>query len=163
MAFTVTGISPCAVMKMIGILIPDSISFCWTSNPPIPGRRTSNTRQLGTSGIALCRKTCAVENNSARKLTVFRMRCIARRMSSSSSTMNTTGEDKVVMFLHLVRQCESEGGTTTGIGSGPQATTVRFHNRTANCQTHTGALRFSGKERIEDAINFVVRDAHTGI
>ena len=40
---------------------------------------------------------------------------------------------------------------------------MRFHNRAANCQTHTGALRFGGKERIEDPINFVGRDADTGV
>jgi hypothetical protein len=40
---------------------------------------------------------------------------------------------------------------------------MRFHNRAANCQTHTGTLRFGGKECIENPIDFVGLDADTGV
>jgi hypothetical protein len=92
MARTDIGMSPCPVMNTIGIRMPAFTNSAWKSRPLDPGRRTSSTRQLGTSGRALCRNCCAEANTSARNCTDSKSLASARRMASSSSTTKTMGD-----------------------------------------------------------------------
>src|SRR5207253_5857231 len=57
------GISPCPVIKIIGMRTPLCDSLCWRFRPLIPGNRTSRTRQLGTSGRLVPRNSAAGQNH----------------------------------------------------------------------------------------------------
>lgn len=103
MAFTVIGISPYAVRKMTGTWIPAFLRRCWNSRPFIPGRLTSNIRQLGPSAGSFCRNRSAVSNPSDRKPADFSRPRIDARTPASSSMTNTVGAPANASCSPLVR------------------------------------------------------------
>src|SRR6266566_1355878 len=91
MAFTVIGISPWPVMKMMGICMPASASSRCKSRPLSPGRLTSRTRQLGPPGGLLRKNSSAVPKDAHRNFADFSNPWMDARTPASSSTTNTVG------------------------------------------------------------------------
>src|SRR6516162_8498387 len=67
------------------------------------------------------------------------------------------------MCGHFDRKRELKRCTWPGVGGGPQATAVRFDNRPTDGQSHAGALRFGGKERLEDLFRLFLVLSHPRI
>src|SRR5258705_9017182 len=82
--------SPCPVMKMIGMSRRSPSFFC-RSSPLSPGSETSSTRQLGLVTGLLSRKSAAEANVSARHPAVPINASSDSRTETSSSTTKTTG------------------------------------------------------------------------
>ena len=61
-ARTVIGMSPCAVMKMIGSRLFAAASSRCSSRPLRPGILTSTTKQVGQSGSSALKKSGTDEN-----------------------------------------------------------------------------------------------------
>src|SRR5437879_4448860 len=91
MAFTDIGMSPCPVMKMMGIRTPASANSRCKARPLTPGRVTSKTRQLGPSSGLLRRNSSAVPKDTHRNLADFSNPWMDARTPASSSTTNTVG------------------------------------------------------------------------
>src|SRR6266850_1495010 len=45
----------------------------------------------------------------------------------------------------------------------PQATSMRFNDRTADAKSHAGAMELGGKEGIKDLVRLLRRKSHSGI
>src|SRR5882762_7514186 len=82
--------SPCPVMKMIGMSLR-SPSRCCRSSPLSPGSETSSTRQLGLVSGLLSRKSSAVAKVFVRQPAVSINASSDSRTETSSSTTKTTG------------------------------------------------------------------------
>src|ERR1700758_1061849 len=73
-------------------------------------------------------------------------------------------------LLHVSFMCLGFGGygetkacaARTGIGS-PQAAAMRFHNGSADPKSHSRAVWFGGKERIEDLVCLLRWQSHASI
>src|SRR3989442_1967834 len=90
-AWTVIGISPWPVMKIIGMSIRSgAISFC-SSSPLSSGRETSSTRQLGASGRERARNSSADAKVSGCHPTKRVSASSDSRTEMSSSTTKTIG------------------------------------------------------------------------
>src|SRR5918993_1185075 len=90
-ACTVIGMSPCPVMKMIGISVRSLATCRWRSSPLRPGSETSSTRQLGLSTGGRARNSCADAKVSARQPSWRISSSSDSRTEMSSSTTKTTG------------------------------------------------------------------------
>src|SRR6266478_5958800 len=91
MAWTDIGMSPCPVMKMIGMSIRSlAMRFC-RSRPLRPGRETSSMRQLGTRTRGRLRNSCADANISGCQPLQRINNSSDSRTEMSSSTTNTIG------------------------------------------------------------------------
>ena len=91
-ARTVIGMSPCAVMKIIGRFLCAAESSHWRSRPLRPGILTSTTRQVGPSGAGSALKYSEThENCRLSSPTVRSSRPTESRNSASSSMIKTLG------------------------------------------------------------------------
>src|SRR5208337_3365862 len=61
------------------------------------------------------------------------------------------------------RQSEVKCRTPFRVSRCPQATTMRFHNRTADRQAHAGTLRLSGEKCVEDLIRVLRREPYPSV
>src|SRR6266446_6359715 len=162
MARTDIGMSPCPVIKMMGMGMPDSASLRWKSSPLIPGSLTSSTRQLGTSSRAFCRNSWAEPNSSTSRCTERMSLFSASRMDASSSITNTTLRESFIGKV-CVWQSEFKNRSLGSSGPGRQTTAMGFDNRTADGQSHSNPPRFGGKERLEDAVGILRIKSFPGI
>src|SRR4029077_11681415 len=80
-------VSPCAVMKMVGILQCSALSLAWSSRPDIPGIRISAIRHAVCWCWPDLRNSSADANASDDNPTDLSMLCNALRINSSSSTI----------------------------------------------------------------------------
>src|SRR2546423_13750489 len=62
-----------------------------------------------------------------------------------------------------VGQYELKGCGASGVGARPQSAAMRFDNLPTDRQSHAGALRFGGEERLENAIGSIRGDSNTRI
>src|SRR5262249_45350808 len=90
MAFTVIGMSPWPVIKMIGTWMFPLANSVWNSSPLCPGSRISSTRQLGMSASLLARNSGGVANVLTCKPTDRNRPLSVSRTASSSSMTYTT-------------------------------------------------------------------------
>src|SRR6202021_4112697 len=81
---------PWPVIKIIGMGLFAANSR-WSSSPLCPFKRTSSTRQAGTSSLLYSRNSFADENVSELRPTDFINLLIASRIEGSSSTTKTVG------------------------------------------------------------------------
>jgi len=89
---TVIGMSPCAVMKIIGRFLCAAESSHWRSRPLRPGILTSTTRQVGPSGAgSALRYSETHENCRLSSPTVRSSRPTDSRNSASSSIIRILG------------------------------------------------------------------------
>src|SRR5882724_6605956 len=153
MARTVIGISPWAVIKIIGMGTLAMANSRWKSRPLIPGNLMSRTRQLGTSGRLLRRNSCADSNSSTCSPTDPIRRLIARRTEGSSSTTKTIGFASVIKCLSTLRGHSKFEECTIGHCYGPQTPAVGFDNGAADRQTHPNALGLCRREWLEDVVD----------
>src|SRR5438132_2822117 len=84
-------LSPWAVMKMIGIVLPRCDSSCWRAGPLMPGMATSTTRQSVWSTNSEARNSAAEEKARDAKPNVLSRSGRDSRTDSSSSTTDTSG------------------------------------------------------------------------
>src|SRR5215208_3684000 len=89
MACTVIAISPCPVMKIIGISIFRSLNSRWRFRPLSPGSRTSRTKHLGKSGRSASKNSSPDANVSEVRPTAPSSCAIAVRTDRSSSITMT--------------------------------------------------------------------------
>src|SRR5271156_3177031 len=82
--------SPCAVMKMVGILQRSAFSLACSSRPEIPGIRMSAIRHAVSCCWPDSRNVSADANACAGNPTAFSRPCNATRIDSSSSTIETS-------------------------------------------------------------------------
>src|SRR5580704_13453978 len=82
-------VSPCAVMKIVGILQCSAFNWACSSKPDIPGIRISAIRQAVSSCWPDFRNSSADANAFEGNPTDFIMPCSALRINSSSSTIAT--------------------------------------------------------------------------
>src|ERR1700690_3094654 len=168
MAREVMGTSPCAVIKMMGIVIPARASDSWKSRPLAPGSRMSSTRQLGVAGRTALRKPSVEAKVCASNPTDSRRLLTASRTEASSSTTKIVGRgsDRGRSDMGLLRangEGKLENSSATRTRTGPQPSLVRFNDRAADGKSHADAARLSGEEGLKDLFDGVRIDAGTGV
>src|SRR5438552_10037831 len=62
-----------------------------------------------------------------------------------------------VVYRRFARQRELKRCAASGGGGDPEATSVRLHDRSADRQSHPGALRFRGEECVENPFHLLGR------
>src|SRR5258705_9715129 len=67
------------------------------------------------------------------------------------------------MPLALSRKRETKTGPARRVAVSPQAPAVRFDNRSANREPHTGPLRLRRKKCFENLIRLLRRQAHSRV
>ncbi len=61
------------------------------------------------------------------------------------------------MLLDFGRQADVKACAPWRVATSPQAAPVRFHDGSANAQSHAGPVSLRGKERIEDLVRLLRR------
>ncbi len=51
----------------------------------------------------------------------------------------------------------------SGVRRGPDAATMRFHNRTSDRKSQPGSVRLGGKERVKDLVSLFGGQSNAGI
>ena len=67
------------------------------------------------------------------------------------------------MSLDFGWQSEVKTRAARSIVLSPQAAAMRFHNRSADPQSHTSPVKLGGKERVENLIRVLRGQSHAGI
>src|SRR6267378_1996496 len=118
--------SPCPVMKMIGMSLR-SPSRCCRSSPLSPGSETSSTRQLGLVSGVLSRKSSAVAKVFVRQPAVSINASSDSRTETSSSTTKTTGVNfDTSLLLYCFRYCAEERGFAERFDETAHGTGVQY-------------------------------------
>src|SRR5258705_6649523 len=92
-------------------------------------------------------------------LTPFRMNTYAKPTGGGGISMQTD----LPVPLVLSRQRKTKTGPARRVAVSPQAPAMRFNNRSANREPHTGPLRFRRKKCFENLIRLLRRQAHSCI
>src|SRR5258706_2905772 len=162
MARTDMGISPCPVIKIIGMWISAPANSRWKSSPPIPGSLISRTRQLAISGRLLLMNSDADPNISTCRPTDSTRRLMARQTDGSSSTTKTMGTGSVMKHRWSGWESELEQ-RSVGNWNDRQFSAVGLNDGTADGEPHPDSFRLRGKEWFEDAVGQLRLDSWTRI
>src|SRR5258708_39178464 len=65
--------------------------------------------------------------------------------------------------IGLSGQSETKTCAAGRVVAGPQAAAMRFHDGAADPKSHTGPVRLSGEERIEDLVRLLRRKSHASV
>src|SRR5258706_4610645 len=111
--------------------------------------------------MALVRRVNSLESTLTTKngLNPFRMNTYAKPPGGGGISMQAD----LPMPLALSRQRETKTGPARRVAVSPQAPAVRFDDRSANREPHTGPLRFRRKKCFENLICLLRRQTHSCI
>src|SRR5579859_2159468 len=148
--------SPCPVMKTMGMSIFAFASSAWKSSPLKPGNRTSRTRQVGQSGNFACRNSGAEANAVTRSPTDASRLDKAARIDASSSMTKTIGFSSAGGLIvshpsiHAAdRQNHSKNRAARLRRGRGKLTGMPFDDHPAKRQSQSHSLRFRRDEWVE--------------